>query len=256
MSTEELTGKVMENLRALVLDPNTCLKKSNRKQIRNITLCPAASAEELSASVVAGAGDFVMVDMELPQGKNGLVLIAELRKKKPDIPAIVLSKKAPTEQDWMTASLAPFLQLVHTPVTDSELVYYVTRLFPHTKQLGRPELQVQAVEKLHNNQGRLDANLIAKLFDLSMTDIAANAGVSRQALAKTPDSLSVQNSLFQFERLACSLLMITGSERGLKIWLNSPNKRFDQHTPLEIIKLGKVAMLADWVDDARLGSPE
>jgi len=62
--------------------------------------------------------------------------------------------------------------------------------------------------------------------------------------------------LRHFERIARSLLAVTGSDKGLKMWLHSPNKRFDDHTPAEIIKLGKVQLLADWVDDARLGSPD
>jgi Protein of unknown function (DUF2384) len=56
--------------------------------------------------------------------------------------------------------------------------------------------------------------------------------------------------------VASSLLAVTGSEKGLKMWLHSMNKRFDNHTPLEVIKHSKAAMLADWVDDARLGSPQ
>ena len=75
-------------------------------------------------------------------------------------------------------------------------------------------------------------------------------------MSKTPDSIAVQAGLHQFERIASSLLAVTGSIRGLKIWLNSPNSEFEDHTPLELIKLGKAEMLADWVDDARLGAPD
>lgn len=40
---------------------------------------------------------------------------------------------------------------------------------------------------------------------------------------------------------------------GSKIWLNSPNSEFEDHTPLDVIKLGQVEMLADWVDDRSVG---
>jgi hypothetical protein len=168
----------------------------------------------------------------------------------------MLTTKAPTESDWISAAAARLLQLVKTPISDSELVYYVTRLIPASEEAGRPELLAKSVDQLRNESGRLDANLVTDLFDLTMTDVAANVGISRQALSKTPDTLSVQGALHQFERLASSILAVTGSEKGLKIWLNTPNHRFDQHSPLEVIKLGKVQMLADWVDDARLGSPQ
>ena len=35
----------------------------------------------------------------------------------------------------------------------------------------------------------------------------------------------------------------------------TPNAEFEKHTPLDVIKLGQVEMLADWIDDARLGNP-
>lgn len=249
----------MSNLKALIFDPDTCLQGPQERQVQNITLCPAATAEELTASVAAGTADLIMVDMDLPHGLNGLALVAELRKQKPGIPVILLTAKAMTENDWISAASAPLLQVVQTPVSDSELVYHVTRLFPTTNQVerfARTELVSKPVEQLRNNNGRLDANLIAELFDITITDVAANASISRQALAKTPDSLNIQSVLHQFERVASSLLAVTGSEKGLKMWVHSPNKRFDNHTPLEVIKHGKVAMLADWVDDARLGSPQ
>jgi len=239
-------------LRAIIFDPDTCLAQ---RQIPNITLFPAATAEELKDSVRAGAVDLVMVDMHLP-GTNGLDLVSELRLARPNIPVIILTAKEPTDLDWRNAATARFLQLVQTPVTDSELLYHVTRLFPKPVEYGRTELHASTVDQLRNDQGRLDAKLVADLFGLTLTDVAANVGISRQALSKTPDSLSVQGALNQFERIARSLLTVTGTEKGLKTWLNAPNKRFDQHTPLEVIKLGKAALLADWVDDARLGSPQ
>jgi CheY-like chemotaxis protein len=246
----------LNNLRALIFDPDTCLQGPQNRQIENITLCPAASTEELTASVAAGTADLIMVDMELPQGVNWLTLVAELRKQKPGIPVILLTGKTPTEKDWMSAALASRLQVMQTPVSDSEMMYHITRLFPTVNQTAQTEVAPQPVEQLRNEHGRLDANLVSEMFDITMTDVAANVGISRQALGKTPDSLNIQSALHHFERVASNLFSLTGSEKGLKMWLHSSNKRFDKHTPLEIIKLGKVAMLADWADDARLGNPQ
>lgn len=250
----------MQHLTALILDPDRCLQRGLAKsQIQNITLCPAATAEQLSASLTSGPVDLIMLDMQLPQGITGLALVAELRKQKPDIPVILLTASTPTEDDWISAASEPLVEMMQTPVTAGKLMYHLSRLFQTKDQFGdfkRHEVIAQPLDELRNENGRLDAELIAKVFDVNITDIAANVGISRQALSKTPDSLNIQPALRHFERIARSLLAVTGSQKGLKMWLNSPNKRFDEHTPLEIIKLGKVQLLADWVDDARLGSPD
>jgi CheY-like chemotaxis protein len=250
----------MQNLTALILDPDTCLHHDLvGSQIRNITLCPSATAEQLSASLTVGPADLIMLDMQLPKGIAGLALVAELRKQRPGIPVILLTANSPSEDDWISAASEPLVEVMQTPVTAGKLMYHLSRLFQSKGQLEdfkRHEVVAQPLDELRNDNGRLDAELIAKLFDLNITDIAANVGISRQALSKTPDSLNIQPALRHFERVARSLLVVTGSPKGLKMWLNSPNKRFDEHTPLEIIKLGKVQLLADWVDDARLGSPD
>ncbi len=249
----------MQNLTALVLDPDTCLQREFlNSQIQNVTLCQAASAEQLSISLTNGPADLIMLDMQLP-GITGLELVAELRKQKPGIPVILLSAKTPTEADWLSAASEPFVEVMQTPITLGKLMYHLSRLFEKREplvDLKRHEVITQPVDDLRNDNGRLDAVLVSKVFDLSMTDIAANVGISRQALSKSPDSLNVQPALRDFERIARSLLVVTGSIKGLKMWLHSPNERFDEHTPVEVIKLGKVKLLADWVDDARLGSPD
>ncbi|CAN5550703.1 hypothetical protein BH11CYA1_BH11CYA1_44030 [soil metagenome] len=248
----------MQNITALVLDPDTCLQRDLvTAQIQHITLCPSASAEQLSNSMMTGPADLILLDMELP-GISGLELVAELRKQKPGIPVILLSSKAPTEQDWISAAAEPLVELMQAPITSGKLQYHLSRLFEKKEPIENPEsyrVTSKPVNELRNDSGRLDAKLIVKVFDLSMTDIEGNVSISRQALSKTPDSLSVQSALRDFERIAQSLLVVTGSIKGLKMWLHSSNERFEGHTPIEVIKLGKVKLLADWVDDARLGSP-
>lgn len=250
----------MNNYTAHILDPDTCLERDlQQAQLKNITLCPAASAEQLSTSINTGKADLIVLDLDLPEGVNGLALVNELRKQKPGIPVILLTAKTPSEQDWIDAASKPLLELLQTPVTAGKLMYHVSRLFQAKESAAefKPhEVTGAPVSELRSDEGRLNADLVCDVFGLNMTEVAANAGISRQALTKTPDSLSAQSGLRNFERIARSLIAVTGSIKGLKMWLNSPNKRFEEHTPLEIIKLGKAQLLADWVDDARLGSPD
>lgn len=250
----------MNNYTAHILDPDTCLERGlQQSQLSNITLCPAASAEQLSASISASKADLILLDLDLPEGANGLELVAELRKQKPGIPVILLTTKTPSEEDWLSAASKPLLELMQTPVTFGKLMYHVSRLFQAKESLEQftpHEVTVKPVDELRNENGRLDADLVCNIFGVNMTDVSANVGISRQALTKTPASLTAQTALRNFERVARSLMTVTGSIKGLKMWLNSPNDRFEGHTPLEIIKLGKVQLLSDWVDDARLGSPD
>lgn len=249
----------MQNLTALVLDPDTCLQRDLfSREIPNITLCPAASADQLSDSLTTGPADLIMLDLQLPD-MTGIELVVELRKQRPGIPVILLSAKTPSEQDWISAASEPLVEVMQVPITAGKLMYHLSRLFEkgaNISEVKRHEVSAAPVEELRNNNGRLDAGLVSDMFDLNMTELALNVGLTRQALSKTPDSMSIQPALRDFERIARSLLVITGSIKGLKMWLNSPNERFEEHTPLEILKLGKVKLLADWVDDARLGSPD
>ncbi|MCA9803208.1 MAG: response regulator [Cyanobacteria bacterium HKST-UBA02] len=259
IDSEIVEAEAMQNLTAFVLDPDTCLQSALlNAELPDITLCPTASADQLSDSLKTGRADLIILDLQLPD-MTGIELVAELRKRNPDIPVILLSAKTPSEEDWISAAYEPHLEVIQAPVTVGKLRYHLSRLFKRGSALAdqrRHEIDVAPVEDLRNDKGRLDAELISKMFDLNMTELASNVGITRQALSKTPDSLSIQPALRDFERIARSLLLVTGSGKGLRMWLNSPNEKFDDHTPLEILKLGKVRLLADWIDDARLGNPD
>ncbi len=247
----------MNTYKALVLDSDTCLKRDfEHAHISNVTLCPAASAEQLCAPDTEDA-DLIMLHLNLPGSINGLELIEEVRKKNPTMPAILLASENPTDQIWFALAQRPWIQLMRMPVSPGELQYHLARLFEGTKHRQPTPVKVNPVTELRNDDsGRLDANKIANVFDLTMAEIAACVFRPRSTLVKTPDSMSIQPKLRHFERIADSLLIVTGSMKGLKMWLNSPAPNLDGHTPLEVLKYGKVEMLADWVDDARLGSPD
>ncbi|MGH9553157.1 MAG: response regulator, partial [Terriglobales bacterium] len=119
----------MQNLTALVLDPDTCLQRDLfNKEIPNITLCPAASAEQLSDSLTTGQADLIILDWQLP-GMTGIELVAELRRRKPGIPVILLTAKTPSEQDWISVASEPFVEMMQAPVTAGKLLYHLSRLF-------------------------------------------------------------------------------------------------------------------------------
>lgn len=242
--------------KALVLDPDTCLENN----IPNLTLCPSASADHFRQSIEEEQPDLVILDLTLPGGIGGLELVTELRQKDPTLPIILLSKETPSDQIWQAIASQPMVQLMRTPVTPGELQYHLVRLLEarFSSQNARPAaIKCNAVAELRNDDsGRLDATKIAEVFGLTMAEVAECVGRPRTTIVKTPDSVSIQRKLLHFERIAAGLLTVTGSMKGLKMWLNSPAPNLDDHLPVEVLKRGKVELLAGWVDDARLGSPQ
>lgn len=245
--------------RAFALDPNSCLTKSQSTKLPNLTLYPAASAEELRLSLVRETPDLIFLDLELPEGLSGLDLVNDLRQQNPNIPVILLTESKPSEEVWGLAANKPFLELVQTPTSIGELQFRLARLLPERLKGKQPKpgaIKVRAIDALRNDKsGRLDVNRIADLFNLTVTDISRSMGRSQQGLSKTPDAASLQGSLHDFERIASALLTVTGSIKGLKMWLNKPNPEFDEDCPIDFIKRGQVAFLADLVEDALLGQP-
>ncbi|MBX9721632.1 MAG: hypothetical protein K2X81_09575, partial [Candidatus Obscuribacterales bacterium] len=165
----------------------------------------------------------------------------------------------PSDQTWQALAEQPMVHLMRTPVGPGELQYHLARLLEaSTSKYPRPApIKVSAVAELRNDEsGRLDATKIADVFGLTMVEVAECVERPRTTITKTPDGLSLQSKLQHFERIASGLLTVTGSMKGLKMWLNSPAPNLDGHTPFEVLKHGKVELLSGWVEDARLGSPE
>ncbi len=88
------------------------------------------------------------------------------------------------------------------------------------------------------------------MFGLSVPVLARIIEAGEPALYKTPDARSIQSKLIGFERIAWGLLKLTGSVRGLRIWLNAPNPELDKDLPIDYIKEKHVEDVAAMVEDA------
>ena len=209
--------------RALALDPDTCLKRDLKKaHISNITLSTMLSAEQLCASADQEPPDLIVLHSKLLEGISGLEVIAKVRKQKPSMPALLLTDENPAEQLYVEAARSSRIELMPAPITPGKLQYHLARLLEGRQPVPKP-LRVDPVEELRNTRsGRLDANKISKVFDVPMSTIAKCLGRVRQTIEKTPDSVSSQPGLYQFERIAGGLLKVTGSIKGLKMWLERP----------------------------------
>lgn len=238
---------------AAVLDPDACLEKLGQAVgAAQLTLTQAASAEDLINSLVVNDPDVVLLDYEMP-GLSGKELTRRLRQVNPAIPILIMS----ANPDWSTLEQDPLTDIVKSPVDPNEVLHRILRLL-HESQEDAPSrfrLPKMIVDELRSDTGRIDAKLVAEMFGLSIPILARIIGAGEPALYKTPDSKSVQTKLADFERIAWGLLKLTGSPKGLRIWLNAPNAELDKELPIDYIKDGHVEDVAAMVEDALLGHP-
>lgn len=123
----------------------------------------------------------------------------------------------------------------------------------HKDPLGHLKRVIDATSDLHASSGKLSATSVAEAFGLSVAELAAVIGRSRQAVSKTPDSDSVQPLLRPFERVA--RLRAKLSTEDFRTWLHLANEQLGKRTPVELIRDGRVAVVADLAEDMLTGSP-
>jgi CheY-like chemotaxis protein len=244
---------MIERYTAAVLDPDACLENLNKAAgAAQLTLTRAASADELIDSVVINEPDVVLLDYELP-GMSGKELTRRLREINPAIPILIMS----ANPDWTALEQHPLIDMVKSPVDPDEVLHRILKLL-HGAQVEAPSpyrLPAMIVDELRADSGRLNAKLVAEMFGLSIPVLASIIKAGEQALYKTPDSMAVQSKLIDFERIAWGLLKLTGSVKGLRIWLNAPNPELDKELPIDYIKEGHVEDIAAMVEDVLLGHP-
>lgn len=112
---------------------------------------------------------------------------------------------------------------------------------------------IDSTSDLRASSGKLAASSVATVFGLSVAELAALVGRSRQAVSKTPDADSLQPVLRPFERVARLRATLSGEE--FRNWLHLANDELEDRTPLEWIREGKVGEIADLVEDMLTGSP-
>jgi hypothetical protein len=124
---------------------------------------------------------------------------------------------------------------------------------PRPSPLDQMKAVMAATADLRVANGNLSAERVAKLFGVSLSQLAAWLGRSRQALFKTPDADSLQNELAFFEHLARMRVMVPDAE--FRKWLRTPNELLGDKSPLSLMAKGKWQLIADYVDDALTGAP-
>jgi len=123
-----------------------------------------------------------------------------------------------------------------------------------TDPLAQVRSVIESSQILRASNGRLDAKKIAKVFGMSLSELAGQINVSKQSMSKTPDSLALQPKLREYERIA--RLRTELSDVEFKIWLNTPNDNLeDGDAPIGYLKEGASASLAAFAENMMTGAP-
>ena len=119
----------------------------------------------------------------------------------------------------------------------------------------RLEALRHTVPQLHAQNGRLDARAVSTLYGVSLAALARALGRSEQTVHKTPTAHTIQPTLRLYERVAAMLLRLTGSEIGLRAWLNASNPELEEEAPLTLLLNGEGEVVADLLEDVLCGAP-
>lgn len=244
---------MLERLSAVVYDPGAYLEALGEiADASQLVLTKAASAQDLIEAMSEEKPDVVLLDYEM-QNSAGANLTRRLREVDPAIPILFVSEKP----DWAALERHPLTDMVKSPVDPNEALHRILKLVMGSRNETPIPSRIPGimVERLRSENGRIDAKLVADLFEMSIPALAKLIGAGEPALYKTPDAKSVQNKLSDFEKVAWGLLRLTGSEKGLRMWLNTPNADLDKALPIDYIKEGYLVDVAAMVEDALLGHP-
>jgi hypothetical protein len=111
------------------------------------------------------------------------------------------------------------------------------------------------VPHLHASSGRLDAREVSALYGVSLAALARALGRSEQAVHKTPTAPGIQPALRVYERIAAILLHLTGSETGLRTWMQASNPELEDETPMTLLLNGEGEVVAELLEDVLRGEP-
>ncbi len=125
---------------------------------------------------------------------------------------------------------------------------------PYADPLDQSMAVKTATADLRVASGNLAADRIARLYGISVSQLAGWMGRTKQAVNKTPDADSLQNALGFFER-AARLRLLTKTDAEFRKWLRSPHQSLNDKAPLDVLAEGKWQAMADYVAHILIGTP-
>lgn len=145
------------------------------------------------------------------------------------------------------------MKVMEMEATIERLKVVMGEASPRPGPLDGVQELLKATADLRIASGNLSAAAVAKVYGVSISQLADWLGSSRQAVTKTPDANSLQNGLGFYERVARLRALVP--KDGFVKWLRMPNAQLDGKRPLEILAAGQGQVVADLVDDMLTGAP-
>jgi CheY-like chemotaxis protein len=202
--------------------------------------------------------DLMVIDVDMPS-MSGLDVISKLRESSSGVVMLVLASDG---EEALRAVRSGAEDYIMKPIRQEDLETRIQvllkRLVDRRKDV-MPKMDAplpHLVEKLHDRRtGHLDAKEISDFFGLSVAEFARVIGRGVSTVHKTSTAPALQEALRPFEAMASGLIRLTGSERRARMWLHAPNPALAGHAPFEWLQSGKVADLANFIQDLLEGRP-
>ncbi len=125
---------------------------------------------------------------------------------------------------------------------------------PRKSPFDKMKAVMDSTADLRERNGNLSAARVAKVFGVSLGQLAKWLGRTKQSMSKTPDADSLQESLGCFERVA-RLRMITEGDADFRKWLRTSHNLLDGAAPLDLLAKREWQALVDFVEDILTGNP-
>ncbi len=119
-------------------------------------------------------------------------------------------------------------------------------------------LQIYASEPAMFNPdtGRLDAERIAREFNVPVATIAAAIRRKAAIVGKSPDASGFQGELRRVYRIWVALVaLFAGDKTNIRIFLNAPNRNLENDAPIEFLRSGNLGPLELFVDAMSVRQP-
>jgi len=216
--------------------------------------------------------DLVLLDLRNPGDASGADrnhLVVECKKLSAETPLLFVTDVDPIVRQVMHAAaqgrnmaFADPDALIDVDDMEHAVVKFLNRRKPgkvepitQAKPQSRPVFP-QLVPELRNPEsGRLDARRISDLFSIPLKQLSSSIGAASANVYKTPDAPGLQDRLSLYERIARMLLLLVGSEEGIRMWLNTPDLELDGELPRSLILSGEGEVVADLLEDMLEGQP-
>jgi uncharacterized protein (DUF2384 family) len=111
------------------------------------------------------------------------------------------------------------------------------------------------IEQLYDERGRVDMAAVADMIGESIARVAQMTPLTAGALRKNPTSDRAQPAGRRFVRVLSDLTWLLGNRKAALIWLRTPNRELEDHSPLDLLYGRHFEAVEGLVADLRSGSP-